>query len=92
MATVDSQVRAWLMSELPGLVEADNPQECMRMAWAASGVECSVQDFEQALWRSGFKPDVVQGRYRLALPAPPVEGKNPYHALRNIRSRIDGLR
>ena len=83
MATIDSKVKSWL-EQKPGLFEADTPQEVVRKAWAASGVECSVEDFREALDRLGFRPDVVRGRYRLALPARPVEGENPYRALRNI--------
>ncbi len=89
---IDHEVRAWLMRERPGLVEADDPAECVRKAWAMSGLECSVEDFKAALWRAGFKPDQVRDKFRLALPTRPMEGPNNFHALRNIRSRLDGQR
>jgi len=83
MLTLHSKIRTWL-EQKPGMFEAVTPQECLRKAWAASGVECSVEDFRAALNRVGFRPEVVRNRYRLALPAHPVEGENPYRALRNI--------
>lgn len=81
MATVDHKVRAWLMRERPGLVEADDPGACLRKAWAMAGVECSVEDFRAALDHAGFRVDQVRRTFRLALPSKPMD-----HRLRNIQS------
>ncbi len=61
---VDNKVRAWLIRELPGLVEAESPAAVLRKAWGLSGIECSVGDFTDALWRAGFRPDRLKYRCR----------------------------
>lgn len=64
---IDHRVRDWLLAR-PGLVEAPTHDECLRKAWAACGVCCSVHDFAAALWRAGYAPVQVHNRFRLALP------------------------
>ncbi len=61
------KVRDWLNS-LPGMVEADTPEECIRKAWGTFGGPCSVDELKQALKREGFKVEKVGPRYQLALP------------------------
>ncbi len=89
---VDNKVRAWLMREVPGLVEAESPAAVLRKAWGLSGIECSVDDFHAALKAEGFPVVEVGAVYRLTLPSRPIEGPNNFHRLRNIRSRLDGQR
>lgn len=81
--TVDSKIRDFLNS-LPGVFEADSPSEVLRMAWASCGVECSIGDFTDAIFRYGFKPEQVGnmpagdgsdrtvGRWLLRLPSKPL--------------------
>ena len=72
MVSIDSKVRDWIMT-LPGLIEASSPDECIRKAWAASGVESSVRTFEIVLSRLGYRPVCVRNDpmiYRLQLPSP----------------------
>ena len=67
--TVDDKVRAWLMRERPGLVEAASPQAVRLKAWGMSGIACSAGEFIDALVRAGVRVDQVRQTYRLALPA-----------------------
>ena len=61
-------VREWIKS-LPGLFSGSTPDECLRKAWAASGVSCSVVDFERVLRNMGFMTKPVRpGLYYLTLP------------------------
>ena len=83
MATVNDKVKSWLMTK-PGLVTEASPAGVLQKAWGASGVQCSMGDFTDALWRMGFKPEQVGVRWQLALPDRPMEGWNNYRALRRI--------
>ena len=76
----DRKIREWLLSK-PGLFEAATPAEVLKKAWEACGVECEIEVFQAALWRSGFTVNVVRGRYRLALPTNPNRGVDNTPAL-----------
>ena len=66
---IGQRIRTWIESDEPGLIETkESPQECLRMAWAQSGIECSATEFADALWSVGFKPDKVGPFWRLNLP------------------------
>ena len=73
MATVDDKVKSWPMTK-PGLVTEASPAGVLQKAWGASGVQCSLGDFTDALWRWGFKPEQVGARWQLALPSDPTGG------------------
>ena len=54
---VDIAIKHWLLSA-PGQFRSDvSRDELFRKAWAASGIECSVADFESALKRAGYNPE-----------------------------------
>ena len=57
--TVDQQVRAWLHS-YPGLIEGSSPGEVMALAHTISQIQCPVSDFQEAIWRYGFKVTQVR--------------------------------
>ena len=80
------KIREYLKS-LPGTVEADNPSECLRMAWAACGVDCSVSDFEDVLRMYGFKVEQLGVKHILRLPSAPLSAPNNHDKLRNIARR-----
>ncbi len=69
---------------LPGTVEADNPSECLRMAWAACGVDCSVSDFEDVLRMYGFTVEQLGVKHILRLPGRPMAAPNNASKLRHI--------
>ena len=68
-------VRTWLRT-LPGPVFDDNPQRVLKRAWGLSGIQCSLGEFSDALWRHGFKPDQRGKKWVLALPSRPTGGAN----------------
>ncbi len=78
--------REWLKS-LPGMVEADTPEECLRKAWAAYGGPGSVEDFRAALKAEGFPVVEVGAVYRLTLPSKPMAAPDNTARLRNIVER-----
>ena len=69
---------------LPDTVEADNPSECLRMAWAACGVDCSVSDFEDVLRMYGFTVEQLGVKHILRLPGRPMAAPNNASKLRHI--------
>ena len=77
------KIREYLKS-LPGTVEADNPSECLRRAWGACGVECSVNDFEDVLRMYGFTVEQLGVKHILRLPGRPMAAANNADKLRNI--------
>ena len=69
-------VRAWLRSGKAGHYDAATSGECIRAAWAASGLQISVTDFETELRGYGFIPDNIRNArdnnlavFRLVLPS-----------------------
>ena len=77
------KIRGYLNS-LPGTIEADNSAECLRMAWAACGVDCSVSDFEDVLQMYGFKVEQLGVKHILRLPGRPMAAANNADKLRHI--------
>ena len=77
------KIREYLKS-LPGTVEADNPSECLRMAWAACGVDCSVSDFEDVLRMYGFQVEELGVKHILRLPGPSMRAPDNSDKLRHI--------
>lgn len=74
---VDRRFREWAHGE-PGFFEASSGAETVRLAWAASGIQCSVSDFESVLARYGFVPkQITAGVYRLLTPSPAVNSFPP---------------
>jgi len=77
------KIRGYLNS-LPGTVQADSSSECLRMAWAGSGVDCSVNDFEDVLRMYGFQVEELGNKFILRLPSRPMTAANNADRLRNI--------
>lgn len=69
---IHSAVRRYVLS-FPGHVDAPSSQEAIRRAWANSGIQCGVSDFETALYSAGYKPIPIRDFFRLKLPAPPIQ-------------------
>ena len=65
-------VRAWL-NTLPGMVEAETPEECLRKGWAAFG-KAGLEPFRNALAREGFLPEALGRVFILRLPSKPIAG------------------
>ena len=68
--TIDHKVRAWIMKTMPGLIVGSDHGDVLEMALAACGVDCSVEEFAAALWRSGYVPRQVPDDFRLTFPEP----------------------
>ena len=85
MATIDDKVKDWLMTR-PGPVFEHSPAGVLQMAWGMCGVQCSLGDFTDALWRMGFKPEQVGPRYFLRLPGRSIASADPerHRRLHNI--------
>ena len=79
-----NEVRDWLNS-LPGMVEADDPTECIRKAAALSGVDNIVfEEFKQVLNAYGFTVEQLGVKHILRLPGRPMPAANNADRLRNI--------
>ena len=84
MSTNHNAVRNWLNS-LPGMVEADNPTECIRKAAALSGIEnISFEEFKQALNAYGFTVEQLGVKHILRLPGRPMKAPDNTAKLRHI--------
>lgn len=59
MASLDKLVTQWTLTQ-PGHFDAESEPECWRMAWASSGIECSVQDFESILKARGVMANQIR--------------------------------
>lgn len=86
MVETAKATRVWLKT-LPGMIEADTPEECLRKAWGDYGGPGSVEDFRAALKREGFPVVEVGAVYRLALPSKPMAVPDNTARLRNIVGR-----
>ena len=56
------------------MIAGTSPQDVLQKAWGECGVECSVEDFKDFLWRAGFVAAQVGTRWQLALPSDPTGG------------------
>ncbi len=68
----DQKVRDFMHS-MPGHFDATTPQECLRMAWGASGIQCAIDDIRLGVSLYGRKPiEIRPGLYRLNLGSEPI--------------------
>ena len=78
------KIREYLKT-LPGTIEAATPNECIRKAWAASGVKnISVEEFKETLKIYGFQAEQLGVKHILRLPGRPMAAANNADRLRNI--------
>ena len=65
----DILLHRWLTT-LPGMFEGDDSMAAIAASYRAAGVErfCTVAEWQDALERSGFRPQPVRDRYRLVFP------------------------
>lgn len=78
------EVRNWLNS-LPGMIEADNPNSCLRRAWGASGIQnISVEEFKETLQIYSFVVEQLGVKCILRLPSAPLSAPDNSAKLRNI--------
>ena len=71
---INVAVRAWLNS-LPGLIsDESSPSRVLQRAWGASGIECSLGSFTDAMHLADFRPEQLGGKWILRLPSKPIAG------------------
>ena len=84
---IEDSIRQWIHGQ-PGLVVSVSPQavlrEALKMFTAATGAECELGAFTDALWRAGYRPDQRGVNWILALPEHPHSSDSHYRRLRRI--------
>ena len=93
--TIDERVRSWIMMTMPGLFVGSDHGDVLRRALAASGIECELDDFAAALWRSGYVPRQVCREFRLVFPEPSRIAPDHFEGVKrlgSVRSQRDGQR
>ena len=71
--TNDQKIRAYIGS-LPGPVRGLSPVDIFEKVRQASGAHVSLTEIKDSMFRCGYSPGMVGGRWMVALPSGPYKG------------------